>query len=214
MPTAPTTLAAYQADLTPLQGRWGRAWALSVGASKDVTVERARQAVLAGAVTRAPTDALPLLGADVVLEQLPAEPNDSYRARIQAAWETWSFAGTRTALITVANQLGASDGGTPPRLATAHELGRVPWAWWFLFIVPVVIPARRKWGAPETWGAGVWGSDHDRATVRAVRRLLRRFSNARDRGTAVILRSSPGVWGAPATWGTGTWGARNPRWRI
>ena len=108
MPTAPTILAAYQADLTPLQGRWGRAWALSVGASKDVTIERARQAALAGAVSRAPDDALVYLGADVALERLPGEPDARYRARIAAAWGTWPWAGTATALVTVFAQV--SDG--------------------------------------------------------------------------------------------------------
>lgn len=210
MPTAPTTLAAYQADLTPLQGRWGRAWALSVGASKDVTVERARQAVLAGAVTRAPADALPLLGADVALEQLPDEADASYRTRIAGAWETWRWAGTRTAIETVLVQLGA----VSYRVATAHELGRNPWAQWFAFVTPPPSPSRRQWGAPEAWGDGVWGSNTDRATVRRVRRLLRQFMNARDRGWVVIRLSSPAVWGAPGKWGTGTWGGRNPRWRI
>ena len=210
MPTAPTTLAAYQADLTPLQGRWGRAWALSVGASKDVTVERARQAVLAGAVSRAPADALPLLGADVALERLPDELDTSYRARIAGAWGTWRWAGTRTAIETVLAQLGVTD----YRLATAHELGRSPWAQWFAFARLDPPPARRQWGAPGVWGAGVWGSAVGRATVRRFRRALRPFMNARDRGWFVVLLSSPGVWGAPGKWGTGTWGGRNLRWRI
>ena len=210
-PTAPTTLAAYQADLTPFQGRWGRAWALSVGASKDVTVERARQAVLAGAVTRAPADALPLLGADVSLERLPGELDTSYRSRIAGAWEAWRFAGTRTAVETVLVQLGYSDA----RVATAHDLGRVPWAQWWAFLTLGGDPVtRRTWDTGSTWGSGVWGSSAGRDDVRRTRRALRRFSNARDRGWVVLLQSTPGVWGAPATWGTGTWGARNPRWRI
>ena len=210
MPTAPTTLAAYQADLTPLQGRWGRAWALSVGASKDVTVERARQAVLAGAVSRAPADALPLLGADVALEQLPDETDASFRARIAGAWETWRWAGTRTAIETILVQLGV----VAYRVSTAHDLGRLPWAQWWAIVTLPHTPSLRTWGAPEAWGDGIWGSNVDRATVRRVRRLLRQFSNARDRGWTVIRLSSPGVWGAPGAWGTGTWGGRNPRWRI
>lgn len=211
MPTAPTTLAAYQADLTPLQGRWGRAWALSVGASKDVTIERARQAALAGAVSRAPDDALVYLGADVALERLPGEPDARYRARIAAAWGTWPWAGTATALVTVFAQVGS----VSTRLATAHELGRVPWAQWWAFLTIPTPWTLRAWGAPATWGSGVWGSNASRNNARTARRLARQFSNARDRGWIVFLRTSPGVWGAPSTWGApGVWGGRNPRWRT
>ena len=212
MPTAPTTLAAYQADLTPLQGRWGRAWALSVGASKDVTVERARQAALAGAVSRAPDDALVYLGADVALERLPGEPDARYRTRIAGAWETWVWAGTRTGLLNVFALLGG--GAFNVRLATAHDLGRSPWAQWFAFLDSAFNPGLRPWDTASTWGTGVWGSFATRATVRSLRRELRRFSNARDRGWVISLLSSPGVWGAPGVWGTGTWGGRNVRWRI
>lgn len=210
MPTAPTTLAAYQADLTPLQGRWGRAWALSVGASKDVTVERARQAVLAGAVSRAPADALPLLGADVALPRIPLESDAEYRVRIAGAWETWRWAGTRTALELVATQFELT-----VRITTAHDLGRVPWAQWFMFTDMAAPFVRRAWDTASTWGSGVWGSDASREGVRAIKAQLRRFSNARDRGWFVTLQSTPGVWGAPSTWGApGVWGGRNPRWRI
>lgn len=209
--TTPLTLAVYQADITPLRGRWGQAWARSLGAEKDRTIERARQAVLAGAVTRAPADALPLLGADVALDRLPFDTDDGYRARIAGAWDTWPWAGTRTGLLTVFALLS---GTATVRIATAHELHRSPWAQWFAFVDQPTIAHRRLWGAPGKWGTGTWGSDAKRVVVRSIRRELRRFSNARDVGWVVVLRSSPGVWGAPAKWGTGTWGGRNARWRI
>lgn len=208
--TTPQTLAVYQADLQPLQGRWARAWGRSLGAEKDRTVERARQAVLAGAVTRCPADALPLLGADAQLEQLPGETAASFRARIAGAWDTWPWAGTRTGLGTIFTLLGLT-----VRLATAAELSRTPWAQWWAFASGTGW-TRRVWGAAtKAWGSGVWGSTATRDDVRRVRRFARQFSNARDRGWVVILQSSPGVWGAPSTWGApGVWGARNPRWRV
>ena len=207
---APTTLAVYQADIGPMQGRWARAWALAVGASKDTTLERARQAVLVGAVTRAPADALPLLGADVALEQLPGETSASYGARILGAWDTWPWAGTRTGLAAVFTLLGLT-----VTIATATELSRLPWAQWFAF-ASATGWTRRAWtSGTYTWGSGVWGSTASRDDVRRIRRFARQFSNARDRGWVVILQSSPGVWGAPAVWGApGVWGARNPRWRV
>ena len=210
--TTPATLAVYQADIQPLQGRWARAWGRSLGAEKDTTIERARQAVLAGAVTRCPTDALPLLGADAQLERSYGETDAEYRARIADAWAMWPWAGTRTALEIVFGQLGWQTF----RLVTATDLGRTPWAQWFAFVSLNEPPLRRAWSTSGTWGSGVWGSDASRELVRAIKRRLRQFSNARDRGWVVILQSSPGVWGAPSAWdaGAGTWGARNPRWRV
>ena len=207
------TLAQYQADITPLHGRWGTAWALAVGASKDVELARAQAAVFAGSISRCTDDAVPLLGADALLEQLPGESIDSFRSRIVAAWDTWRWAGTRTAILTVLDQLGGALWTSTAVLTTAHALGVTPWAQWFAFVGPGIY-TRRTWGSPEQWGAGVWGSSASRDDVRRARRLLRRFSNARDVGWLVIRFSAPGVWGAPAKWGTGTWSGRNARWRI
>ena len=205
----------YQPALHPtaLAGPYGTAWGASQGTMKDRVVTLAADAVDTGLVLRAPDDALPLLGADVALEQYPTEEADEYRARILAAWDVWPWAGTRTALELVIVQLGYENA----RLSTAHELGRSPWAqWWAFLTLGGDAITLRAWDAGESWGTGVWGSTADRDDVRRTRRALRRFSNARDRGWVVLLQSDPGVWGAPSVWdaGTGTWGARNPRWRI
>jgi len=144
-----------------------------------------------------------------VLEQLPSETAAAYRARILGAWDTWPWAGTRTGLEAVFTLLGMT-----VTVKTAHELARTPWAQWFAFATATGW-TRRAWAAAtSTWGSGVWGSTATRDDVHRVRRLARRFSNARDIGWVVSLVTTPGVWGAPAVWGTGTWGGRNPRWRI
>ena len=202
----------YQPALHPtaLAGPYGTSWGASQGEMKDRVVTLAVDAVDAGLVLRAPDDALGYLGADVALERLPGEPDARYRARIAAAWAPWPWAGTATALVTVFAQVGS----VSTRLATAHELGRVPWAQWWAFLTLPHPFARRAWGAPGKWGAGVWGSTASRDNARTAKRLARQFSNARDRGWIVFLITSPGVWGAPGKWGTGTWGGRNVRWRI
>jgi hypothetical protein len=204
-PTAPTTLAAYQADLTPFQGRWGRAWALSVGASKDVTVERARQAVLAGAVTRAPTDALPMLGADVALPRYSVEGTEDYRARILGAWDLWPWAGTASVLLTVAAQIGLAG----PVLLTARQWGlpdaATRWARWWMLLGPqpnVPIASDGAWGDPGTWGdGGTWDSDAPAALIADLRAAFRRFSNARDRGfVRFAFTDSTDYWGDGGVW--------------
>lgn len=207
-----TDYATYQPSLHPtgLAGPYGLAWGASQGTMKDRVITLATDALDAGLVLRCTADALPLLGADVALEQLPGETSTSYRARILGAWDTWPWAGTRTGLESVFTLLGLT-----VTLATATELSRLPWAQWFAF-ASATGWTRRAWtSGTATWGSGVWGSTATRDDVRRVRRFARRFSNARDRGWVVILQSSPGVWGAPAVWGApGVWGARNPRWRV
>ena len=61
-----------------------------------------------------------------------------------AAWGTWPWAGTATALVTVFAQVGS----VSTRLATAHELGRVPWAQWWAIVTLPHTPSLRTWGAP------------------------------------------------------------------
>lgn len=207
-----TDYADYQPGLYPtaLAGPYGTAWGSSQGTMKDRVITLAIDAVDAGLVLRCTDDALPMLGADVSLEQLPGELDAAYRTRIAGAWDTWPWAGTRAGLETVFTLLGLT-----VRLATAAELGRTPWAQWWAF-ASATGWIRRTWKTgSEFWGSGVWGSTATRDDVRRIRRFARQFSNARDRGWVVILQSSPGVWGAPSTWGApGVWGARNPRWRV
>ena len=217
--TTPQTLAVYQADIQPLQGRWARAWGRSLGAEKDTTVERARQAVLAGAVTRAPSDALVMLGADVSLEQLPGETSTAYRTRIAGAWDTWPWAGTRTGLLTVATQLSY---GTIV-LVTAAEWG-VPlastlWARWWLLVDPTAhgFAAEDAWGT-GTWGdGGTWGSDATVAEVALHRRAFRQFTNARDVGWLRFAFNNTDYWGDPdGIFNHGKWGSDPAyvEWRV
>ena len=222
-PTAPTTLAVYQADLTPLRGRWGQAWARSLGASKDTTVERARQAVLAGAVSRAPADALPYLADDAgFLVRLPTETDDEHRTRISQAWDVWPWAGTETGLAVVARQLGAPD---PVVFFTGHDWprGTTLWARWWLLVPPLATPYTPDgaWGAAGTWGdGGTWGSDATLAEVERCRRSLRQMSNARDVGHIRFAFGTTDYWGDGGVWngaGTDDWGAADPaflEWRI
>lgn len=217
--TAPTTFAVYQADLMPLRGRYALAWAGAQGVEKDRTVERARLAVLAGAVTDAPTDALPLLGADVALEQLPGELDASYRTRIAAAWDTWPWAGTRTGLATVAAQLLYPSAVLVTATAWGVPLASTLWARWWLLIGPSDhgVAPEGTWGT-GTWGdGGTWGSDATPDEVALHRRAFGQVTNARDRGHLRFAFDNTDHWGDPGgLFSSGKWGSDPSfvEWRV
>lgn len=216
-----TLYADFQPGLYPtgLAGPYGTAWGSSQGTMKDRVITLAIDAVDAGLVLRCPADALPLLGADAQLEQLPGETDTSYRARILGAWDTWPWAGTRTGLLTVAAQLSY---GTIV-LVTAQEWG-VPlastlWARWWLLVDPTAhgFAAEDAWGA-GTWGdGGTWGSDATEAEVALHRRAFRQFTNARDIGWLRFAFNNTDYWGDPdGIFNHGKWGSDPAfvEWRV
>lgn len=207
-----STFAERQPGLYPtaLAGRWGRRWGAAFGAQKDAVVTAAKDAVKSGFVRLAPADALPRHAADAALPLLPGESDAALRLRIAGAWDFWPAAGTLAGLETAADLLGYVDRA----IHTARDLSRDPWAQWFLFTTDHSI-ALRAWGAPATWGTGVWGSDASRDYARRVRGLLRLVSNARDRGWVVLSLNTPGWWGS-GTWsaGSASWGGKNIRWKV
>lgn len=207
-----STFEGRQPGLHPtrLAGPWGRRWGAAFGAQKDLVVAAAKLAVKSGFVRLAPADALPRHAADAALPLLPGETDEQLRTRVAAAWDFWPTAGTLAGLETAADLLGYVD----RTIRTARALERDPWAQWFLFVADHGITRTRTWGAPDAWGAGVWGSDASQDYARRVRGLLRLVSNARDRGWVVLSLSTPGWWGS-GTWGApSTWGGKNIRWKV
>lgn len=216
-----TDYADYQPGLYPtaLAGPYGTAWGSSQGTMKDRVITLAIDAVDAGLVLRCTDDALPMLGADVSLEQLPGELDAAYRTRIAGAWDTWPWAGTRTGLLTVATQLGYANAV----LLTAREWG-VPlastlWARWWLLVAPTdhAFLAEDAWGT-GTWGdGGTWGSDATVAEVALHRRSFRQFTNARDIGWLRFAFNNTDYWGDPGgIFNHGKWGSDPAyvEWRV
>ena len=197
----------YQPALHPtaLAGPYGVSWGASQGTMKDRVVTLAVDAVTAGLVLLAPTDALPMLGADVSLPRYSVEGVEDYRARILGAWETWRWAGTGTALLTVAAQIGLEG----PVLLTARQWGlpdaATRWARWWMLLGPqpnVPIASDGAWDDPGTWGdGGTWDSDAPAALIADLRAAFRRFSNARDRGfVRFAFADSTDYWGDGGVW--------------
>lgn len=218
----PPTYREWQPSLYPtfLQDPYGQSWGRAQGEMKDRAVTLAADAVDAGLVLRCPDDALPYLADDAGgLERLPDEEADSHRARIAGAWDTWAWAGAGTALSTVAAQLDFE--GVVIRTAREWEMpdASTLWArWWVIVTLGTPWVADGTWGDPGDWDdGGTWDSDASVASVATVRRLFRRFSNARDQGVVrFVFDENVDFWGPDEPWDHGTWDdpPASMDWRI
>lgn len=103
--------ATYIADTVAppwLQGTWGRRWLTSLAADKDVLVEQMEQAVLARCPSWCPADALALIGADRQIERQLDDSDDTYRAKLLAAFDTWRWSGTLVGVLNAMVALGCT----------------------------------------------------------------------------------------------------------
>jgi Phage tail protein (Tail_P2_I) len=98
----------YQPRRAPawLQDDNTRAWHQEFGGVKDKLLDRATEAIRTRVIALAAPDALSALAAERNLERYPLEPLETFRARIQGAWNTWEFAGTSFGLVRVLEQAG------------------------------------------------------------------------------------------------------------
>jgi hypothetical protein len=87
--------ADWQSKLAPpsLRRDNGAIIETTYGAEKDVQLDRANQALLAGIPGRGPPDATPLVGAERLLPQAVGETDDDFAERQRTAWT--SLAGFR-----------------------------------------------------------------------------------------------------------------------
>ncbi len=221
----------YQQDLGPLRDATGRAWAAGLGATKDALLRASQDALLAGAITRCPDDAVYRIGLDTNIERLPGESLDSYRARLRGAWETWSWAGTATGVRTALNLLGWWGVWLP----TVREIGHPDpythlWARFYVFITGNTVWDELTWDSGWKWDDRVtldaselvwdsgwtwdtdtlWDVDITADQLRQIRLSLRKWRNARDRvaGLAFTFGAvlwDTEVWDAEWTWDAGGW---------
>ncbi len=186
-----TTFAEYVTALLPtfVRGPWGRRWGAATGAALDGLLGGAKAAAKAGFVILAPSALLPLLAGDVRIDSVTGESDSSLRARIRGAWESWSWAGTSYG-VTVA--VGLMGYGTPI-LISWHQMhwdaDSTRWSRGLL-----VFTGRATYGA-SSYGSVTYGGRQvqaieaaDPAVVRPqLRRVLRKWINARDRIERVII---------------------------
>lgn len=203
----PMTYAAYLPSLLrgPLAGPWGSRWLGAVGAMLDGALDGALDAGTLVGPLRAPVDALALLGEDRALEQLPSEGDADYRARLVAAWDLWTTAGTRAALEAAITQCGLAGTIYLPADWSPDNPPRAGWSQWWIYATTHPWTDDGTWGDAGTWDdGGTWDSSATPEEVARVRRLLRTWTNARDRGH-VVLVFGVDHWGPESPWDNGKW---------
>ena len=209
----------YEVQRAPvwLRGEFGSGWLQSHGFLKDGLAEGARQGVLARFVSKAPSDALPVLASERSLERMPADTDATWRARLADAWSMWAYAGTRKGVKEAIERTGYA---TSVVLYDALEWptgpGAVNWAVFWVVLSGHGWSTEGLWGDPGTWGdGGTWGSDASEEEVQRVLRLVRLWKPAHAYCAAVIVLLSGEVWGVPldGLWGDpGTWGGESIYW--
>lgn len=188
----------------PNRGPRGSALVTIVAGRFDELVERAKAAAKADLPSEAPDDALEYIGEDRVIERMPLEDLDVYRARLAGAWEAWSWACTWRGIASpiILAGLGA------PTLLTQRQLPRPPRPeWWSRFTV--LFTGRFVWDGGLTWdGEAAWDSrvvapietmDIDAARDR-LRHLIRPWKSAHDRVTSAIIARGAWLWDDGEAW--------------
>ncbi len=91
-----SSFETYNPNATPvpLNGTFGRLMGSTLGAQQDEEVALLATAMRCHLPAKCPDDALDKLGAKFKIERYDGESQDSYRARLVAAWETWELAGS------------------------------------------------------------------------------------------------------------------------
>lgn len=97
-----TVFGDYRKSLAEpaLSRQAGRDWNDAFGEIESAALQASKEAVKASFPSVAPADALDKLGSEMQLPRAPAEPDDTYRARLQNAFSAWVWAGTAYGLTT------------------------------------------------------------------------------------------------------------------
>ena len=173
----------YQPELLPpwMQDETGIPLAQAFGMVKDGMCEAAMQAVRARCIRTAPNDALDYAGQERSLPRMPGDTPASYLARLLAAWDLWSQAGTEQSIKTALGWLGLTNfkifGQTN---TTGQRCTDGDWNWdgdsanwaraWVVIYPPHPWVTDGTWSSPGIWGdGGTIGSDASEQEVALIR---------------------------------------------
>jgi hypothetical protein len=181
--------------LTGLRDGWGQLWHRTQGAVADVLAAAVREALLAGMVTRAPSDAVRYHAAERDLEQYVGETEDAWRERIAGAWDEWDMAGREDGMR---RNLLRSVQALEPGFATIDVYEQWDWGsvsgtqssriWVILGDGVESLPWEPLTLGSFTLGDGsTLGSTATRAEVVEFVRIVRKWKSAHSYPVAVIL---------------------------
>lgn len=185
-------------------GDWERRFLVVVGSLYDMCADGLTYATQSRFIGYAPSDGLPYMGRDRTLDRGPNEPDDTWRSRLFAAWDSWAFAGTVNPLGLIGQMVawGYTDGVEIPVLLESQHVGVPSRAdYWSRFWVVV----------PPSCHSYTVSVPADDAAV--VRRMVRAFRPGQVVCGAVVFVLTGGRlwdWNMPATWDA--WDATADTW--
>jgi len=149
MPDDPGLYSRYALDLAPpwLRAERGAKWLGAHGETLDALVERLVDAVAAHLVDTAPEDAVPVLGRERGTVGIPEETEEAYRRRVQAAWDTWQWGGTRRAVEEVFRLLGYDQ----VVVTELRTVDRRRWAEFGILLIAGPLVGGITWDADASW---------------------------------------------------------------
>lgn len=221
---ATKTYRQYALDAAPpwLLNQDGEAFLRAIGDVRDGLVQQLKAGVKARFPGEAAPDALTEIGADRQLPRGPADTDATYAARLQGAWDAWSWAGTPTGVLNAlwdagytnvvlltqrrSHTLDGSRALVTATLTPARGFGLGP-TFWNTFLVWFPTPFIAAWsgGVPST----------SSAEADSVRRLVNRWKPGIARVAGYVATVSGHFWGQPGlNWGAGgiNWGGSVVSW--
>lgn len=181
----------------------------------DELVDRAKVAAKVDLPSEAPDDALPHVGRDRGIERMPGEAVETWRTRVEAAWQTWGFAATTRGVREPLVLFGLRGVMVVPNRVWCWDERADLWARFRVYVTGYASSGELLSGAFMSGaylgpglsivplisgtfvsGASVSGTLTPVATVEAVRELVRTWSPARDRCVAVTFTWGGAISGA------------------
>lgn len=126
-----------------------------------------------------PDDVLTHVGNERLMEKYPGETDATYRARLLAAWDTWSKAGNESVIIAQLTAFGLS--GITIKTNADWNWDNQPNNWSRFWVVITGHPWTWSgtWGDGGDWGDGrLWGITATEAQLEAVRSIINKFRPA------------------------------------
>src|SRR5512143_2371605 len=186
------------------KGLWERRWLIATGELLNTVADNAAYALRARFVSDAPSDGLGFLGADRMLIRGPNEADTAWRARVDDAWDIWSWAGTVSPDGVVGHLVayGFTDGTDVPVLLESQDVAAPSresyWSQFWLII-------------PQTCHPYTTTVPADVAEL--LRRMVRQFRPGNVVCSSVVFITGghrTWAWNVPASWDA--WEAMGHTW--